>query len=401
MGIYDALGVQPIINAAGPLTRLGGSPLHPDVIDAIAEAMRCSVRMEDLQDAAGRYLAEVTGAESGYVTSGAAAGLALGAAACIAGLNPAKMDMLPATAALPNEIVIQRPHLTAYTHALRLSGARLVEVGYLGYPGQGIVWPWQIEAAINEKTVAIAYTVGSARGAVSLEDVVHIGQKYRVPVIVDAAASLPPVSNLTHLITLGPDLMAFSGGKAIGGPQATGILIGRSDLIESVALQHQDMDVSPATWTWWDRYLSSERMPGPPHHSIGRPMKVGKERVVGLVTALRRFLETDHVAERRFQKDQLSKILDALTGLPGVRTAHLSDNEAPRPYATAVLTLDEHVIGRTVESIINELIEGDPAIAVSQNFLHERAIGLIASSLQGGEEVLVASRLRSILSVST
>ncbi len=398
MGIYDALGVQPIINAAGPLTRLGGNPLHPEVINAMAEALRHSVQIDDLQDAAGRYLADVTGAESGYVTSGAAAGLALGAAACIAGLNPAHMDMLPDTTALPNEIVIQRPHLTAYTHALRLSGARLVEVGYLGYPGQGIVWPWQIEAAINEKTVALAYTVSNARGAVLLDDVVKIGHRHGLRVIVDAAASLPPISNLSRFIACGADLVAFSGGKAIGGPQATGILVGKRDLIESVALQHLDMDVSPATWTWRDRFLKSERMPGPPHHGLGRPMKVGKEGVIGLLTALRRFLEADHVAERAAQKQQLSTILDELSGLPGLRMAHLSDDESPRPYATAVLTLDEKVIGRPVEAIINELLQGDPPIAVSQNFLHEPAIGLIASSLVAGEELVIASRLRALLS---
>ena len=301
-------------------------------------------------------------------------------------------------AALPNEIVIQRPHLTAYTHALRLSGARLVEVGYLGYPGQGIVWPWQIEAAINEKTVALAYTVSSARGAVSLEDFVNIGHRHGLRVIVDAAASLPPVSNLSRFIACGADLVAFSGGKAIGGPQATGILVGKRELIESVALQHLDMDVSPATWTWRDRFLKSERMPGPPHHGLGRPMKVGKEGVVGLVTALRRFLEADHVAERHTQKQQLSTILDALSGLPGLQMAHLSDDESPRPYPTAVLTLDEKVIGRPVEAIINELLQGDPPIAVSQNFLHERAIGLIASSLVAGEELVLASRLRALLS---
>lgn len=399
VGIYEALGVQPIINAAGPLTRLGGSPLHPEVIDAMADAMRYSVRMEDLQEAAGHYLADVCGAESGYVTAGAAAGLALGAAACIAGFNPSHMDMLPDTAALPNEIVIQRPHLTAYTHALRLSGAKLREVGYLGYPGQGMVWPWQIEAAINEKTVALAYSIGRAHGAVSLEDVVQIGHKHGLPVIVDAAAALPPATNLRRFIASGADLVVFSGGKAIGGPQATGILVGRSDLIESVALQHQDMDVNPMTWTWRERYLVSERLPGPPHHGVGRPIKVGKEGIVGLVTALRRFIDADHAAERRAQTDQLSAILDALMGMPGVRAAHLSDDEAPRPYATAVVILDERVIGRSVESIINDLIDGEPRIAVSQNFLHERAIGLIASSLQAGEEVLLASRLRAALSV--
>src|SRR4051794_6525292 len=174
MGVYEDLGVRPVINAAGPMTRLSGMPLHPEVAAAMAEAAQACVRIEDVQEAAGRYLAEVTGAEAGYVTTGAAAGLALGAAACLAGLDPAAMDRLPDTTGLRDEIVVQRAHLTAYTHALRLSGARLVEVGYLGYPGQGITWPWQIEAGMGPRTAALAFSNGIAAGSVPLEGVVEI-----------------------------------------------------------------------------------------------------------------------------------------------------------------------------------------------------------------------------------
>lgn len=397
MGVYEDLGVRPIINAAGPVTRLSGSSLHPDVVEAMADAARQCVRMEDLQEAAGRYLAEVTGADAGYVTAGAAAGLALGAAACIAGLDPARMDRLPETTGLRNEIVIQRAHLTAYTHALRLSGAQLIEVGYLGYPGQGIVWPWQIEAAICDRTAALAFSVSSSPGVVPLEEIVHIAHKHGLPVIVDAASSLPPVCNLRRFIADGADLVTFSGGKAIGGPQASGILVGRADLVESVALQHQDMDVHPATWTWRHRYLESHRLPGPPHHGVGRSMKVGKEEIIGLTTAMRRFLTRDHDAERRTQEKQLARILEALKEVPGVQGALLADEQAPRPYATAVVHIDVQMIGRSAETIINELMEGDPPIAVSQNFLHEHAIGLIATSLQEGEEMLVVSRLQAVL----
>ena len=168
MGIYDTLGVRPVINAAGPLTRLSGAPLHPEVAAAMAEAAQRCVRIEDLQEAAGRELAQATGAEAGYVTAGAAAGLTLAAAACLAGLDVAAMDRLPDVTGLRGEIVIQRAHLTAYTHALRLAGARLVEAGYLGFPGQGITWPWQVEAAITERTAALAYSIGRAPGAVPL-----------------------------------------------------------------------------------------------------------------------------------------------------------------------------------------------------------------------------------------
>ena len=397
MGVYDLLGVRPVINAAGPLTRLSGAPLHPEVAAAMAEAAQACARIEDLQEAAGRELAAATGAEAGYATAGGAAGLALAAAACIAGLDVAAMDRLPDATGLRDEIVIQRPHLTAYTHALRLAGARLVEVGYLGFPGQGITWPWQIEAAITARTAALAYSAGRAPGAVPLEEVVAIAHRHGLPVIVDAAGALPPPENLRRFVAAGADLVAYSGGKAIGGPQASGLLVGRADLIESVALQHQDMDVYPATWTWRERYLASGRLPGPPHHGLGRPMKVGKEEIVGLVVALRRYLALDHEAERRAQEAQLETIVAALEGLPGVRAHHLADDLAPRAYPTVAVRIDEAVVGRDAAALVNELIEGDPPVAVSQNLLHEGALALVASTLRPGEAEVVAARLREVL----
>lgn len=397
MGMHETLGVQPVINAAGPVTRLSGAPLAPEVAAAMAEAAQLCFRIEDLQDAAGRYLAEVTGAEAGYVVAGAAAGLSLSAAACIAGLDVAAMDRLPDTTGLRNEIIVQRAHLTAYTHALRLAGAELVEVGYLGFPGQGITWPWQVEAAITERTAALTWAVGGAQGIVSLEDMVAIGRKHGLPVIVDAAASLPPAENLRHFISVGADLVSFSGGKAIGGPQASGILVGRADLIESVALQHQDMDVYPETWTFRDRYLTNERLPGPPHHGLGRPMKVGKEEIAGLVVALRRFLARDHAAERRDQEQRLSTIVESLAGIPGVDAALLDDRHAPRPYPTLIVRIDETRVEQTVEQIVNDLADGEPPVCVSQNFLHERSLGIVATTLKPGDEEVIANRLQQVL----
>jgi L-seryl-tRNA(Ser) seleniumtransferase len=388
-----------VINAAGPLTRLGGMPLHPDVLAAMSAVAQQCVPMELLQEKAGRYLAEVTGAEAGYVTSGAAAGLALAAAACIARLDPAAMDRLPETSGLRNEIVIQRQHLNAYTRALRLAGARLVEVGYVGYPGQGITWPWQIEAAITERTAAIAYAAQPdprSVGAVPLEEVVAVARRHGLPVIVDAAAALPPVENLRRFVAAGADLVAFSGGKAIGGPQATGILVGRAELIDSVALQHQDMDVFPETWAWRERFLKSGRLPGPPHHGLGRAMKVGKEEIAGLVAALQRFLALDQDAERQRQVIQLRSIIDAVSGLPVVRSTELRDDPEDG-WPVAVVRLDEGALGRRAEDVVNELLGGDPAIAVSQAFLHQRGIGFSASTLRAGEAELVAERLQQVL----
>lgn len=397
MEIWDTLGVRPIINAAGPLTRLGGMPLAPEVAAAMAEAGRRCVRVDKLQEAAGRYLAEVTGAEAGYVTAGAAAGLTLAAAACMAGRDVAAMDRLPDTTGLRGEIVVQRQHLTAYTHALRLAGARLVEVGYLGYPGQGATWPWQIEAAMSERTAAIAYSAGDAPGSVPLPQVVRLAHRHGVPVIVDAAAALPPADNLRRFIAEGADLVAFSGGKAIGGPQATGILVGRADLIESAALQHQDMDVHPETWPWRDRYLATGRLAGPPHHGIGRPMKVGREEIAGLIVALRRFLASDQAAVREAQRSQLQRIVDALADVAGARAEFAPEADDGQRYPVVIVRLDEAVLGRPVEAIVNELLDGDPPIGVSQQFLRRRAIGLVAATLLPGEEDIVAARLRQVL----
>src|SRR3954447_11118222 len=268
VGVYDDLGVRTVINAAGPLTRLSGMPLHPEVAAAMAEAAQACVRIEDVQEAAGRYLAEVTGAEAGYVTTGAAAGLALGAAACIAGLDPAAMDRLPDTTGLRDEIVVQRAHLTAYTHALRLSGARLVEVSYLGYPGQGITWPWQIEAGIGPRTAALVFSNGIAAGSMPLEGVVEIAHRHGLPVIMDAAGGVPPVENLRRFVAAGADLVAFSGGKAIGGPQGSGILCGGRDLIMSAILQQLDLDIAWEQWTPPPSLIDKDRLAGLPPHGI-------------------------------------------------------------------------------------------------------------------------------------
>jgi D-glucosaminate-6-phosphate ammonia-lyase len=382
MSLEKLLGVKPVINGAGPLTRLGGMPLADEVAQAMAEAGRDSARIEDVQAAAGRYLAEVAGAEAGYVTAGAAAGRAVSAAACIAGLSPAAMDQLPDTTGLPNEIIVQRAHVTAYSHALRVAGARLVDVGYVGYPGQGITWPWQVEAAISERTAALFYSVGSAGGIVELPELVQIGRKHNLPVIVDAAAALPPKSNLRHFIELGADLVAFSGGKAIGGPQASGILLGRKDLIESVALQHQDMDVYPETWTWRDDYLSTERLPGPPHHGLGRPMKVGKEEVAGLIVALKRFLETDEEAEIERQREVLLTIADYLS----TTRAHVELSEPDdtgKAFPILVIKPDIADCGRdAIFTLVNALIEHETPVAVSQGLMDQGAIGVMASAMR-------------------
>ena len=392
---YQELGVKRVINAAGTLTRLGGTPMDDDVLDAMREAAQWSVRMEELQEAAGNYLASVTGAEAGYVTAGAAAGLLVGTAACLAGLDIHKMHLLPDTDTMPNEVIIQRLHRNAYDHALRTAGAKFIEVGHIGHPTGGYTEPWHIETAINERTVAVHWVAMPVEGAVSLEDTVSVAHAHGVPVIVDAAGGLPPAENLRGLIATGADLVSFSGGKAIQGPQASGILVGRGDLIQSVALQHQDMDVMVETWTLREKLLGSGRLLGPPLQGIGRPMKVGKEEIAGLLAAVKNYVNRDHAAARQEWLRRLEFIASDLNSVAGVSSEIVGREGAS--YPTLRVSLDESVHGVSAIDLVNRLFDEDPAIAVSQYGSLEGSVSLNPLNLDGNKPQLVAARIRAIV----
>jgi L-seryl-tRNA(Ser) seleniumtransferase len=397
MSVYADLGVRTVINASGTLTRLGGSRMAPEVLAAMAEAAASFVHIDELQARAGEVIAEVTGAEAGYVVTGAAAGLTLGVAACVAGLDVAKMDRLPDTTGMKNEVVVQKGHRNAYDHAIRAAGVTFVEVGYLGYPGAGGTYPWQIEAAITERTAAIACPILPTPGTVSLRHVCEIAHAHGLPVIVDAAAELPPRSNLCRFFEEGADLVVFSGGKAIGGPQASGILAGRRDLIASVALQHQDMDVRPETWG--KRWLLAEgTIQGVPHQGFGRAMKVGREEVVGLLTALRRFVAGSDEEDLARWTDQLEHIADGLSGVPGVTLRHVVPDGKPVPQL--LLELDEAQLGFTAYDAANALLDGEPGIAVGQSRAEFGVLNVIPQSLDEDELEIVGARLRQVLTAS-
>jgi L-seryl-tRNA(Ser) seleniumtransferase len=364
VGFYEELGVKQVINAAGALTRLGGNRVSQDVLDAMVEAAGSHVLMDELQDRAGAVIADLTGAEAGYVVSGAAAGMTLASAACVAGLDPAAMDQLPDTTGLRNEIVVQRGHRNAYDHALRAAGIKFVEVGYLGYPGAGGTYAWQLEAAITERTAAIACPILATPGTLSLPEVAEIGRRHNLPVIVDAAASLPPRSNLRRFISEGADLVVYSGGKAIGGPQASGVLAGRADLVASVALQHLDMDVRLPTWS---RREQTQRghLRGIPHQGLGRAMKVGREEIAGLLTALRAYAAGDDAADFRRWEQMLACIAEPLDGIPGVRIERQISSRQPIPQLW--LHLDPDALGYTAYDAVNTLLSGEPAVAVAES----------------------------------
>lgn len=396
-GFYETLGVSPIINAAGLQTRFGGGRLPAEVVQAMSDAAGACVRMEELEEAAGRLIAEVTGAEAGYVTSGAAAGVTLATAACLARFDVDRMDRLPDTTEMPNEVVVQRAHRNAYDHAVRAAGARLVETGYLGYPGAGGTHPWQIDEAIGPQTAAIYWATIDAQGIVPLDEICRIAHRHQLPVIVDAAAALPPVENLRRFIAAGADLVSYSGGKAISGPQASGILCGRRDLVASALLQHQDMDVHPETWSYRQRYLETGLLPGPPHQGIGRGFKVGKEEIAGLVAALRRFVQRDHAADLAHWSELLHAVSDGLADLPHVR-ATISGPPA-RAVPSLQLALDERALGCSAFDIVVRLLDGTPRAAVNEGRVREGTLLISPLALSAAEIEPLVGRLRAVLTV--
>jgi L-seryl-tRNA(Ser) seleniumtransferase len=311
------------INAAGTLTRLGGSLMAPSVLLAMAQAAEASVDISELQSAASGVIARCTGAHAGIVTSGAAAGLTLATAACLAGWNVNRMAALPDTRAMPNRILMARTHRNSYDHAIRLAGGTIVDIGHNDRgTGAGVrgLEPWEIEAAIDANTAAFLF-VATSETLADLPAVLDTVHQRGLPVIVDAAAQLPPRRNLKTFIEAGADLVVFSGGKAIGGPQSTGILAGRRDLVGSALVQMMDMDVSPQTWSP-SALIDRDALKGIPHHGIGRGFKVGKEEIAGLLAALERFVERDEDALAEQFTVRLQAIAAALSPAPSL-TARL------------------------------------------------------------------------------
>jgi L-seryl-tRNA(Ser) seleniumtransferase len=393
--IYRRLGVRTVINAAGTQTSAGGTLMDPEVLEAMTEASRHFVRIAELQEAAGRVIADVTGAEAGYVTSGASAGITLAVAAAVVGMDIAKMDRLPDTTGMKNEVVVQRAHRNDYDHAARVAGVTLVEVGTLGFPGRGGTSPWQIESAINERTAAVLCPIMDSPGTVPLPVVCQIAHRRGIPVVVDAAAALPPVSNLRRFVAEGADAVIFSGGKAIGGPQASGIVAGRRAIVESIALQHQDMDVYPDTWALRQRYLESGAIAGAPHQGLGRGFKVGKEEIVGLIVALQRYVARDHAAEQARWRRTAEWIAAELDGVDHLRIELFTDPNRPIPQVR--LHLDEPALGLTAFALVNRLADGEPNVLVAEGFAYRGTIGVNPMTLREGDAEIVVRRIKACL----
>ena len=354
------LGVRPHLSGHGHTTVYGGSRMPPEVMRAMAEANEEFVEMHELFDAAGRRVAEVTGAEAGLVTSGSFAALTIGAAACLTGTDEERIQALPHPTWPKRECLMQTAHRFSYDRAYRAAGMTIVDVESRE----------ALASAVNDKTAMLSGLASWERkhdrtpDVMLPEEIVALGKKTGVPVFIDAASELPPASNLTRYVKMGADLVALSGGKGIRGPQGTGILVGRKDLIEAA------------------------RLNAFPYSNLGRGMKVGKEAVIGLIVALNRFVELDHDAYEEEWTRNAKYVCEALQDIPGLTAEYVPARLTPNGYDSVRLTWDEKRIPVTLEGARQMLRDGEPRLIFNDGDL------FITRNLENGEEVLVVRRLR-------
>ena len=359
------LDTRPVINAAATLTALGGSLMPPQVRAAMVEAAGQFVDLHELQRKVGARIAELTHNEAAYVSSGAAAGIALAVAASMTGTDAEMIGKLPKVDDFAkNEVVIQRVQRNGYDFSARMTGATMVEIESTEEA---------LEAAITDRTAAILWFAGGhfGVGALPIEQVIAIGKKHGVLVIVDAAAQIPTIENLWHFTRdLGADLAVFSGGKGLRGPQSSGLVLGRAELIEAV------------------------RANGSPNHSMGRPFKVGKEELIGCLAAVEWSLAQDEAATIAAYEATVQMWLDGLRDLPGVTAVRGFPSEAGQPYGRAIVTLGgDAKLDR--DALHAALWDRDPRISVSK--IGDDQIALNPQTLEPGEDAIVLAAIRELL----
>ena len=392
MSIYDTLNVRTVINCTGTFTRLGGTLMAPEVTAAMVEASKSFIVLEELQYAAGKFIAGLTGAEAAYVTSGAQAGLVLSIAACITGLDPVKMDRLPNTEGLPNQVIMAQVHRNSYDHGVEAAGGRIVTVGTADR-----VTPDDYAAAINDQTVAILFLPWN-RGGITLPEVVEVAHAHNIYVVVDAAGRLDEPSNLQNFIREGADLATFSGGKFIRGPQASGFVAGRKHLISAIAWQHLDMDVTSEVWQVPRELLDVEAMPFVPRQGIGRGYKAGKEEIMGLVTALRLYQQRDHAAERETCARRLKILVEQVEDTPYITGEFMEAGTFHRGLPSARIRIDEAGLGMDAYAFMRALIDGSPSIHPLDRELAQGAILFNPFGMVEGDAERIAARCHEIVS---
>ena len=375
--VYTRLGVKTVINCRGTWTYLSGSLEFPEVRQAQVEAAQHFVNMLDLQRAVGRRLSELTGAESGIVTSGAAGAMAAATAGCMAGATDKFIWQLPDTTGLKHEVIMVGGR-SAFDSAIRLTGAKLV----LAYS------PEEIVNAINDNT-AMIYTTDLGD---KLQKELSIAKDHKVPMLLDDAAGIPPADNAKLYARMGIDLYCFSGGKGLSGPQCSGLLLGRKDLIEAALLNCS-----------------------PREGAVCRPMKVGKEEIIGCLTALETWLKIDEkklYAEWNGRIDRIRKLVETV---PDVKTSTYTPDDGNR-YPTLKISWDQEAWKFSISDCVQQLRAGDPVIEVlgadnpslvtavregNPNRKEPKGpdhIELVSMTIKPGEEIIVGQRLRALLS---
>ena len=369
MTIYKRLGIRTVINGNATLTRLGGSIMPSEVVEAMVEASKHFVDIIELQKRVGEEIAALTHNEAAYVSCGAAAALTLSTAACITGLDTTKREKLPhLDASMKSEVIVHRHGRVGYDFAVRQVGVTFVEIGDENGTTAG-----ELENAISEKTAAIFYFANPGREHlwVSYEKAIAIAERHGVPLIVDAAAQLPPPENLWRFTEMGADLALFSGGKGLCGPQSSGLIVGKKSLIEAIAFN------------------------GPPHPFIGRGMKVGKEEMVGLLAAVEWYVNQDHGALQQSYEDQVTYYDEVFSDIQGVTVHRSFPSEAGQPMPRTEIRFDAEQLGITRDEILRQLTEGEPSIDIAGTGTDGVLIN--GQTLMPGEIEIIAQRLKEIL----
>jgi len=363
---FREMGVRPFINAAGTYTAMTASLMPPEVIEAITYASKHYVMLDELHDKVGERIATLLRCEAAMVTSGAASALTLGTAAVLTGTDRQKIVDLPNVAAgMKSEVIIQKSHRFGYDHAVRNCGVRLVEVETRE----------DLERAINEKTaMMIFYNNNNKEGRIQDEEFVQLGKKHAIPTLNDAAADVPPVDNLWKYTRMGFDLVAFSGGKGLRGPQSAGLLLGRKGLI------------------------AAARLNGPPNgNTVGRGMKVNKEEMLGILAAIELYLETDHDAENREFEKRAEEIRKSAAAVPGVK-AEVFVPEVANHVPHVRVSWNAAAAGMTAADVVTALRDGEPSIGTRSE---GETLVFGVWMMRPGEEKIVARRLRQVLEKKT
>lgn len=367
-GIYEELNLRPFLNAAGTQTSLSACIMPREVVAAMEEASRQHVSIPELQAAAGDRIASLVGAEAALITAGCADALTHATAACVCGTDQEKIRRVPDTAGMKNEVIFQKSHRFSFDHAIRNVGVKIVE----------IETEEELRSAINDRTAMLFFLHrANNRGRIKREEFARIAHQTGIPSLIDAAADLPPAENLSAFSEMGYDLVAFSGGKGLRGPQCSGLLLGRKDLIEAAFLN------------------------GSPHsNTVGRPAKVGKEEVVGLMTAVELYVKKDHEAEWVDWERQVSFIASAVSGIRGVHAEQFVPKTAnPVPHLS--ITWDPDAVRMTHEDCANALREGEPRIEVLRRPPDEPQLLVSVWMLQPGEYQIVARRCAEVLEAAS